>query len=348
MNIAILGKFSMEEMGSHISEALKSMGHNIYEIEYGPKLDQDKNNLQNFAVKLKYYSFNFGTNFNQKTRSFALKPILNQLLSMNNLDLIISTYDWLTYYDVEMLKRNTNSKIALWFPDAIINFGRAYLMTAEYDYIFLKDPYLVRNLKDYYGFENIFYMPEAFNPNKHKPVPLDEMDKEKYVCDISMVGNLHSFRVPILEKLVSENKYNIKLYGGRAPYYLPVSKKLASHYTNQFVGNEEKAKALLHSKIALNTIHTAEIESVNVRVFEIAGIGAFQLTAYRKSLDDLFEIGKEIETYSSYSELVEKVDYYLQNEDKRKEIAINGRLRAIKDHTYEIRLNQIIDIVTGR
>lgn len=346
MNIAILGKFSVEELGSHISDTLTRMGHNVYEVEYGPKLNQDKNNQQNYLMKLKIHSFNFGTNLNQKTRNYVLKHIMKQLLSINNLDLVISTYDWLTFYEVDILKRNTKSKISLWFPDAIVNFGRAYLMTAGYDYIFLKDPYVVRNMKDYYGFNNVYFMPEAFNPEIHKPVQLNKADEEKFQCDISMVGNLHSFRIPILEKLFSENKYNIKLYGGRAPYYIPVSSNLASKYTNQFVGNEVKSKAMQYSKIALNTLHIGEIESANARVFEIAGIGAFQLTAYRKGLEELFVIGKEIETYSSYDELVVKIDFYLKNEDKRKEIARNGRLRAIKDHTYEVRLKKIIGIVT--
>lgn len=348
MNIAILGKFSVEEMGSHISETLKKMGHNVYEVEYGPKLNQNKNNQQNYIMKLKIHGFNFGVNLNQKTRNHVFKHIMNQLLSISNLDLIICTHDWLTFYEVEKLKRNINSEIALWFPDGVINFGRAYFMTAGYDYLFFKDEYIVKNMKSYYGFNNVYYLPEAFNPEIHKPVQFNKDDEGRFQCDISMVGNLHSHRIPILEKLVCEKKYNIKIYGGKSPFYIPVSEKIDSSYTKQFAGNETKAKAMVYSKIALNTLHMGEVESANVRVFEIAGIGAFQLTAYRKGLEELFVIGKEIETYSSYEELIEKIDFYLKNDKKRIEIAKNGYRRAITDHTYEVRLKKLIDIVTGK
>jgi spore maturation protein CgeB len=346
MNIAVLGKFSVEEMGSHISQTLNNMGHNIYEVEYGPELNQNKNNQQDFLMKLNIHAFNFGANLNRKTRTYMMKQIIRKLTSITDLDVVISTHDWLTSYEIEAIKRNTNSKIILWFPDGIINFGRAYFMTAGYDYIFFKDQYIVKNLRSYYGFENVYYLPEAFNPEKHKPVRYNEDDNKKYKCDISMVGNLHSHRIPILEKLVSEGKYNIKLYGGRAPFYTPISDNLNRCYTNQFVGDEIKSKAMIYSKIALNTLHVGEVESANVRVFEIAGIGAFQLTAYRQGLEELFEIGKEIETYSSYGELVEKIDYYLFNEEKRREISKNGYLRAIKDHTYEARLTKMLEIIS--
>lgn len=346
MNIAILGKFGIEEMGSHIAQTLSIMGHNVYKVEYGPyKLNQNKNNQQNLMTKLKSQSFLYGAKLNQKTRNFVLKNIMNQLLSIVELDLVISTHDFLTFYEIETLKEHTNSKIVLWFPDGIINFGNAYFMTAGYDYLFFKDEYIVKNLKRYYVFDNVYYLPEAFNPIIHKPVQFKKSDQEKYRCDISMVGNLHSHRIPILEKLVSEQKYDIKLYGGESPFYIPVSKKLLKCYASQFAGNEEKAKAMQYSKIALNTLHMGEVESANVRVFEIAGIGAFQLTAYRKGLEHLFDIGKEIETYSSYEELTKKLDFYLENEGQRIEIARNGYLRAIKDHTYEVRLRKLINLI---
>lgn len=59
-----------------------------------------------------------------------------------------------------------------------------------------------------------------------------------------------------------------------------------------------------------------------------------------------FEIGRDLETYESMNELAEKIRCYLSHEEKRIEIAMNGYEKAAKHHTYEIRLTQMIKILT--
>ena len=43
---------------------------------------------------------------------------------------------------------------------------------------------------------------------------------------------------------------------------------------------------------------------------------------------------------------MEKIDYYLTHEDERLAIAKSGHDKILADHTYEGRLQDIIDIVT--
>ncbi|AIY85855.1 MULTISPECIES: glycosyltransferase [unclassified Thermotoga] len=344
MKVAVVGKFTTEEMGYHILYTLRKIGYDAYGIEFGPKVHADRNFMRMFRTYRRKL-FEIGINTIRTVRKVLLKHILNHISELKEIDLIISTYDYFTYEEIREIKKTTKATIVLWFPDAVSNFGRGYFMTAGYDFMFFKDPYVVRYLREFYGFKNVFYLPEAFNPDLHKVPKYDPKDEESYGCDISVVANLHSFRVPILEKLVSTGKYSIKIYGSPPPYYVNTSNQLLGIYTGRYLANEEKAKAWRYAKISLNTLHPGEIESVNVRVFEITGAGGFLLTPYRKCLEDLFVIGEEIEVYYSLNDMIDKIDHYLKNSEKREKIREKGQKRALMEHTYEQRLRTMLEII---
>jgi hypothetical protein len=83
----------------------------------------------------------------------------------------------------------------------------------------------------------------------------------------------------------------------------------------------------------------------NLRLFEGTGIGGCLLTDTGKNIDDLFEPGKEIVTYRTVDEAVEKVAYLLDHEDERVEIARAGQKRTLRDHTIFNRCQLIDDVI---
>lgn len=85
--------------------------------------------------------------------------------------------------------------------------------------------------------------------------------------------------------------------------------------------------------------------SVNPRTFEISGCGTLQLSDIRHDMDQLYSPGTEIETYGSYAELMDKIDYYLRHEEERQRIALKGLMRTRKDHTYHKRLSSMLRII---
>ena len=82
-----------------------------------------------------------------------------------------------------------------------------------------------------------------------------------------------------------------------------------------------------------------------MRLFEATGMGSLLLTDKKNNLNKLFEIDKEIVTYSCKEEALEKVKYLLENPKKLSEIALAGQERTLKDHTYEIRMKELIEII---
>ena len=73
----------------------------------------------------------------------------------------------------------------------------------------------------------------------------------------------------------------------------------------------------------------------------------FQLSDVRQELHRYFEVGKEINTYSSPSELIEKIDFYLSHKDERNAIARRGYKRTLKNHTYSQRLEFLLNVIFG-
>lgn len=108
----------------------------------------------------------------------------------------------------------------------------------------------------------------------------------------------------------------------------------------------EMPKVFQASKINLNmTIRPIET-GLSLRIWDVLGCGGFLLSNYQAEIPDYFEIGKDLETYESMEELEEKIQYYLTHEEERMEIAISGYEKVAKHHTYEIRLAQMLKILT--
>lgn len=108
----------------------------------------------------------------------------------------------------------------------------------------------------------------------------------------------------------------------------------------------EMPKVFQASKINLNMTMRPIETGLSLRIWDILGCGGFLLTNYQAEIPDYFEIGRDLETYESLEELEEKVHYYLSHEEERVEIAINGYEKVANYHTYEMRLAQMIKVLT--
>jgi hypothetical protein len=105
-------------------------------------------------------------------------------------------------------------------------------------------------------------------------------------------------------------------------------------------------KAISRSKIGFNMHGAAAGDyAANVRLFEITGVGSCMVTDWKKNLNEIFEIDKETVAFSSGDECVEKIKWLLDHPKERKEIALAGQKRVLKDHTFKIRAAQLNEII---
>lgn len=340
MNILILGKFNLDSFGSHIADTLIDMGHKAIRCEVGVSYRHNKHPVLTQLEKLRtnFYELYKNTRHGQISE---LKSIYKKV--DEKIDLIVSTYDFFYPEQVHQLKKHFSSPIALWYPDSIQNLRKSLFVKANYDFIFFVDTYIVRVLKSDYNLQNVYYLPQCFNPFKHNRFDTTNEEIKYYASDITTAGNLHVYRVKLFEQLIN---YDIKIWGNPAPIWLDTT-KIKKFVQKEYVTNRTKSIVFRNSKLVLNNQHPTTIWGVNVRTFEIAGAGGFQITNNKPGLDQLFTIGKEIATYENVNDLKEKLDYYLSNESERLKIANAAYNRAHAEHTYKHRLELLLDTVSG-
>lgn len=100
------------------------------------------------------------------------------------------------------------------------------------------------------------------------------------------------------------------------------------------------------SKIVLNMhVGVAGQFAGNMRLFEVTGSGSCLLTDNKKNIRDLFEPDSEIITYNTVEECADKAKWLMEHDDIRKQVAVAGQKRTLKDHTVLKRCEQIVSIL---
>ncbi|MDX6476144.1 MAG: hypothetical protein QOH95_1655 [Gaiellaceae bacterium] len=188
------------------------------------------------------------------------------------------------------------------------------------------------------------YLRIGFDPRVLARLEADGAVRERHGA--VFVGALnrtqHSSGNALLERAAS--RVPIDFWGYAADGW-PESSPLRARYHGEAWGID-MFRVLYESRIALNRhIGVAERYANNMRLYEATGVGTMLLTDARENLGDLFEPGREVVTYDSEDELVERVAYYLEHDEERRAIAAAGQARTLREHTYRIRMQELLAIL---
>jgi len=105
-------------------------------------------------------------------------------------------------------------------------------------------------------------------------------------------------------------------------------------------------QTLRDSKIALNVQGTGRThESSNMRLFESTGVGAALLTDAAASLATFFEPGREVITFGTPEECVERATWLLAHDRERVAIAAAGQRRCLAAHTFALRAPRLVELL---
>ncbi|OOR13058.1 hypothetical protein BW897_09605 [Bacillus cereus] len=249
--------------------------------------------------------------------------------------------------------REAGIKIAVWLTDDPYYVDETIKYAPYYDFIFTNELSTI-SVYQTFGCKQVYYLPMAANNEVFFP----KVVKESYRTDICFIAagweNRISFFDDISDFLLNKE---IKIIGplwNNLSNYSALEHKIYAHGIQMI----ETAKYLCGAKIVINlhrshndqtlfSKNTREIKahSVNPRTFEISACGSFQLTDVRSDLKNFYTPGYDIETFASKKEFMRKIQYYLQHEEKRNEIASRGFKQTIQKHTYHNRLSKLIECI---
>jgi spore maturation protein CgeB len=97
------------------------------------------------------------------------------------------------------------------------------------------------------------------------------------------------------------------------------------------------------SGLMLRGIIPYRSRQIKARIFEVPGSGGFLLTDKADGLEAFYSIEKEIAVFDGLDNLVEKIHFYLDRPDTRDMIAEAGFRRTAREHTYESRMQEVLD-----
>jgi spore maturation protein CgeB len=174
------------------------------------------------------------------------------------------------------------------------------------------------------------FFPEASDPEIFHPKP--ELPK---IHDVCFVGARYGIREQIVNALRNAG-IRVSAFG--------------SGWEGGRIDTETVPSLFAQSKIILGvgTIgHCTDFFALKMRDFDATMSGSLYLTHDNADLNTLFEVGKELVTYHSIKDCVNKAIYYLKHNEERESIAKAGCQRAVAEHTWDRRFGLLINTLKG-
>lgn len=241
-------------------------------------------------------------------------------------------------------------------PTTLANIKRDYVLAGQcscpmpsasnvcqFDVLFTSFPHYVEQF-EMLGVRAV-YNPLAFDPIVTLGRTFATTEREIDVAFVGGVGNPSHWRYGMEVLDLIARCVPTSFFWGYGYDLIPSNSAIRQRYRGQAWG-KRMYEVLQHSKIVINRHgEVARGYANNMKMFEISGSGALLMTEQAPNLADFFA-ENECAAYTSPTDAVEKILYYLENFGERKEIAMRGQERTMRDHTYSKRMQKVSDVLT--
>ncbi len=276
---------------------------------------------------------------------------LREVILRDKPDVAIFCLLWEGQFDEEIISslRKYTKTIIYFFDDPWRQkFVRHWIK--YFDYFSTPDYYMFQQYK-LEGIKNVIYSPFGFNSSIYKKLDVEK----KY--DVSFVGGYSPFRNWV-KHLLEKEGIRLNIFGrgwGKS---------------GRWISQDEMIKVFNQSKINLNLSNSSSYdisfliwslpsfknikqllllkknkEQVKGRHFEINASGGFQLSYFIPSLNQIYEIDKEIAVYEDVRQLPGEIKFFLNNDELRNSIANRGYEHSLREHTAQLYLKNLVEQV---
>ncbi len=206
------------------------------------------------------------------------------------------------------------------------DFSRYYSLFLDYVLVSEKDDSYYK--KD--GIKNTFFIGGA-NLNMFKPLNI----KKKY--DVTFIGNPIRDRPDFLRFLI-KNNINVKIFSELWSSYPDLKDAWGG-----FLDEKKITEIINSSKINLNFSKTfikcKKNTQMKGRIFEVLACKSFLLTEHFDGIE-LYLDGADKISFKTKKELLEKINYFLKNEEEREKLTQKLHRKIIKEFVWEKHLEK--------
>ena len=305
-------------------QAMQDLGHEILSVDTEPANVRDEQKRFFYRVKRKLLGPSDLANANEK---------IILLTTKNDVDVLWLDKALTIAPETLQIVREINPQLTIvgYSPDDMAgkhNQSRLFLKGLPlYHAFFTTKSYGVKELEAL-GVPRAIFIGNAYDPQTHRPVQVSEKEIKKFGGPVGFIGDYEIERAQSIYYL-AQHGISVRIWGPNWD-----RKCRFSHSNMKIEGKpiwgDDYAKAICSFDIDLHFLRKINRDLQTQRSIEIPACGGFMLAERTNEHLELFEEGKEAEFFSSNEELLGKVQYYLNHEDERKNIARNGRERCLR------------------
>jgi len=193
---------------------------------------------------------------------------------------------------------------------------------------------------------NAKWLTEGYFLPAHKEQVINSVQRRNYGADIvflGSVGSIHTNRTSMLKRIYDEG-FNLKIYGnvefpeGEEPEWV---KECHSGFS---AINDMHSLCCVSSKIVLGIDGWPDRSKAwSARMYRTMAPNGFYLTTHTKDIEEHFKLGEHLDTYKDEDELIEKIIYWLSNDEEREKVAKAGQELILNEYGFEHRLQNMVD-----
>lgn len=192
------------------------------------------------------------------------------------------------------------------------------------------------------GVKQVRFLPWAVDPDVIKPIPVGNQDIDAFFYGYGDEYRQNWMEAMLIDPSQRWPERNISVRGSGFKLNMGQVKSIKN------VPFSRLRELCCRSKINLNIgrrAHATVYGSSSMRPYELAALETCMVSNPYLGLEEWFEPGKEMFLLSEPDEVTELYPWLWNNEPERRRVGQRARERVLKEHTYQHRAKQLVQMI---